>query len=46
MNRTGFLQERTDDFFPFTHRTFQDFLAAKEFVEGDHLEELARRGRS
>ncbi|MGW7417730.1 NACHT domain-containing protein [Streptomyces sp. NPDC054863] len=40
VNRTGLLQERTDDFFQFTHRTFQDFLAAREFVEGDHLAEL------
>jgi hypothetical protein len=43
VNRTGLLQERTDDFFQFTHRTFQDFLAAKEFVEGDHLAELLIR---
>ncbi|MFJ2743480.1 NACHT domain-containing protein [Streptomyces sp. NPDC087440] len=40
VNRTGLLQERVDDFFQFTHRTFQDFLAAKEFVEGGHLPEL------
>ncbi|MFI0978474.1 NACHT domain-containing protein [Streptomyces sp. NPDC021093] len=40
VNRTGLLQERTDDFFQFTHRTFQDFLAAREFVEGDHIAEL------
>ncbi|MFF0744115.1 NACHT domain-containing protein [Streptomyces sp. NPDC004111] len=42
VNRTGLLQERTDDFFQFTHRTFQDFLAAKEFIEGDHLPELLK----
>lgn len=46
VNRTGLLQERTDDFFQFTHRTFQDFLAAKEFVEGDHLAELLTRAEN
>ncbi|MEU8890249.1 NACHT domain-containing protein [Streptomyces sp. NPDC048442] len=46
VNRTGLLQERTDDFFQFTHRTFQDFLAAREFVEGDHLEELLLRAEN
>ncbi|MFF3606400.1 NACHT domain-containing protein [Streptomyces sp. NPDC002463] len=39
LNRSGLLQERTDDVFQFAHRTFQDFLAAKELVDGDHLKE-------
>jgi hypothetical protein len=39
LNRSGLLQERGDDDFQFAHRTFQDFLAAKEFVEGDQLKE-------
>ncbi|MFI5803818.1 NACHT domain-containing protein [Streptomyces sp. NPDC051561] len=43
VNRTGLVQERTDGFLQFTHRTFQDFLAAKEFIEGDHLAELLKR---
>ena len=42
LNRSGLLQERTDDVFQFAHRTFQDFLAAKEFVEDDLLAELLR----
>lgn len=42
INRSGLLQERTDDVFQFTHRTFQDFLAAKEFVEDDCLPEALR----
>ncbi|MFI1014112.1 NACHT domain-containing protein [Streptomyces sp. NPDC020965] len=40
LNRSGLLQERTKDVFQFAHRTFQDFLAAKEFIEGDELNEL------
>ncbi|MFJ9826537.1 NACHT domain-containing protein [Streptomyces sp. NPDC101160] len=40
INRSGLLQERTDDVFQFAHRTFQDFLAAKEFVDDDLLKEL------
>ncbi|WP_309235397.1 NACHT domain-containing protein [Streptomyces sp. TRM64462] len=40
LNRTGLLQERSDDVFQFTHRTFQDFLAAKEFVEDDNVKEM------
>ncbi|MFI1400626.1 NACHT domain-containing protein [Streptomyces sp. NPDC020681] len=40
LNRSGLLQERSDDVFQFAHRTFQDFLAAKEFVEGDHIREM------
>ncbi|MCT4354509.1 NACHT domain-containing protein [Streptomyces sp. Je 1-79] len=42
LNRSGLLQERTDDVFQFAHRTFQDFLAAKEFVEDDLVAELLR----
>nr|WP_318210656.1 NACHT domain-containing protein [Streptomyces sp. SJL17-1] len=42
LNRSGLLQERTDDVFQFAHRTFQDFLAAKEFVEDDLVPELLR----
>ncbi|MEV6397299.1 NACHT domain-containing protein [Streptomyces sp. NPDC051907] len=40
LNRSGLLQERADDVYQFIHRTFQDFLAAKEFVEDDHVSEL------
>ncbi|MFD3654458.1 NACHT domain-containing protein [Streptomyces sp. NPDC058620] len=40
LNRSGLLQERTDDAYQFAHRTFQDFLAAKELIEDDHLNEL------
>nr|WP_258050022.1 NACHT domain-containing protein [Streptomyces finlayi] len=40
LNRSGLLQERTDDTYQFAHRTFQDFLASKELVEDDHLNEL------
>ncbi|MFK4227312.1 NACHT domain-containing protein [Streptomyces sp. NPDC019890] len=42
LNRSGLLQERGDDDFQFAHRTFQDFLAAKEFVEGDHIQEALK----
>ncbi|MEU9100650.1 NACHT domain-containing protein [Streptomyces sp. NPDC048361] len=42
LNRSGLLQERADNVFQFTHRTFQDFLAAKEFVDDGHLGELLR----
>ncbi|MFF3404039.1 NACHT domain-containing protein [Streptomyces sp. NPDC002659] len=42
LNRSGLLQERAEDAFQFAHRTFQDFLAAKEFVEDGHLNELLR----
>ncbi|MEW2066432.1 NACHT domain-containing protein [Streptomyces sp. NPDC007346] len=42
LNRSGLLQQHTDDTYQFIHRTFQDYLAAKEFVEGDHLNELLR----
>lgn len=40
LNRSGLLQERSDETYQFIHRTFQDYLAAKEFVEDDHLNEL------
>ncbi len=42
LNRSGLLQEHGDDTYQFIHRTFQDYLAAKEFVEDDHLNELLR----
>ncbi|MFI6288704.1 NACHT domain-containing protein [Streptomyces sp. NPDC051018] len=42
LNRSGLLQEQVEGVFQFTHRTFQDFLAAKEFVEGDQMYELLR----
>ncbi|MER8045702.1 NACHT domain-containing protein [Streptomyces sp. NPDC094032] len=42
INRSGLLQERTDGVFHFAHRTFQDFLAAKELVEDDGLPEALR----
>ncbi|MFB7375444.1 NACHT domain-containing protein [Streptomyces sp. NPDC056222] len=45
LNRTGLLHERTDSVFQFAHRTFQDFLAAKEFVEDDLIPELLRHAR-
>ncbi|WP_329119182.1 NACHT domain-containing protein [Streptomyces sp. NBC_01353] len=45
LNRSGLLQQRTDDVFQFAHRTFQDFLAAKEFVEDDLVPELLRHAR-
>ncbi|MEU6045727.1 NACHT domain-containing protein [Streptomyces griseus] len=42
LNRSGLLQEHTDAAYQFIHRTFQDYLAAKELVEDDHLGELLR----
>ncbi|MEU6259334.1 NACHT domain-containing protein [Streptomyces sp. NPDC047043] len=42
LNRSGVLQERGDGSYQFIHRTFQDFLAAKELVEGNSLGELIR----
>ncbi|MDN0198012.1 serine protease [Streptomyces sp. S.PNR 29] len=42
LNRSGLLQERGDDSYQFIHRTFQDFLAAKELVESNSLRELVR----
>jgi len=40
LNRTGLLQEHTEGYIQFIHRTFQDYLAAKEFAETDSLNEL------
>lgn len=42
LNRSGLLQEHADATYQFIHRTFQDYLAAKELVEDDHLNELLR----
>ncbi|WP_406474907.1 NACHT domain-containing protein [Streptomyces sp. NBC_01615] len=42
LNRSGLLQERAEDSYQFIHRTFQDFLAAKELVESGSLKELVR----
>ncbi|WP_449477146.1 NACHT domain-containing protein [Streptomyces abikoensis] len=40
LNRSGLLQERSPDAVQFIHRTFQDYLAAKELQESDCLDEL------
>ncbi|KNB52054.1 serine protease [Streptomyces caatingaensis] len=40
LNRSGLLQERATDSIQFIHRTFQDYLAAKEFQDSDSLHEL------
>lgn len=40
LNRSGLLQERAADSLQFIHRTFQDYLAAKEFQDSDSLDEL------
>ncbi|MEV4880878.1 NACHT domain-containing protein [Streptomyces cyaneofuscatus] len=40
LNRSGMLQEHGDDTYQFIHRTFQDYLAAKELIEDDHVNEL------
>ncbi|MFC5723723.1 NACHT domain-containing protein [Streptomyces gamaensis] len=40
LNRTGLLQELAVDSLQFIHRTFQDYLAAKEFQDSDSLDEL------
>lgn len=42
LNRSGLLKEHGDDIYQFIHRTFQDYLAAKELIEDDHLGELLR----
>ncbi|WP_372350758.1 NACHT domain-containing protein [Streptomyces sp. KL116D] len=42
LNRSGLLQEHGNDTYQFIHRTFQDFLAAKELVESGSLAELVR----
>lgn len=46
LDRSGLLQERADDAIQFIHRTFQDFLAAKEFHESGFLLELLEHARS
>ncbi|MGW0949401.1 NACHT domain-containing protein [Streptomyces sp. NPDC002623] len=38
--RSGVLEERTQDSIQFIHRTFQDFLAAREFLDSECLQEL------
>ncbi|MHB9852680.1 NACHT domain-containing protein [Streptomyces krungchingensis] len=40
LNRSGLLQERNEKVVQFIHRTFQDYLAAKELQESDGLGEL------
>ncbi|ANW19704.1 ATP-binding protein [Streptomyces clavuligerus] len=40
LNRSGLLQQRTGDTIQFIHRTFQDYLAAKEFAETGSVGEL------
>ncbi|MFI6337953.1 NACHT domain-containing protein [Streptomyces sp. NPDC050535] len=42
LNRSGLLQESAEDSYQFIHRTFQDYLAAKELVESGSLNELVR----
>lgn len=42
LNRSGLLQERNGDAIQFIHRTFQDYLAAKEFHESGSLNEMLR----
>ncbi|MFE8965378.1 NACHT domain-containing protein [Streptomyces albogriseolus] len=42
LNRSGLLQERSESAVQFIHRTFQDYLAAKEIQESDGLGELLR----
>ncbi|MEE1797908.1 NACHT domain-containing protein [Streptomyces sp. JV176] len=46
LNRSGLLQERADDEIQFIHRTFQDYLAARAFVEGGSLTELLRNAHN
>ncbi|MER5889196.1 NACHT domain-containing protein [Streptomyces sp. NPDC001941] len=45
LNRSGLLRERTDESYEFIHRTFQDFLAAKEFTDNGDLDELVLRSQ-
>ncbi|MFE6702042.1 NACHT domain-containing protein [Streptomyces sp. NPDC057718] len=40
LNRSGLLRKHGDDTYQFIHRTFQDYLAAKELIEDEHLGEL------
>ncbi|WP_326611028.1 NACHT domain-containing protein [Streptomyces scopuliridis] len=40
LNRSGLLQERGDRAVQFIHRTFQDYLSARAFIEGGSLMEL------
>lgn len=42
LNRSGLLQAPSTDSVQFIHRTFQDYLAAKEFQESDSLDELLK----
>jgi hypothetical protein len=43
LNRSGLLRLRGEDSVEFIHRTFQDYLAAKEFAETDSMAELLGR---
>ncbi|MFH8619837.1 NACHT domain-containing protein [Streptomyces sp. NPDC017979] len=43
VNRSGLLQQRTVDTIQFIHRTFQDYLAAKELAENNSIGELVNR---
>ncbi|MFF0450666.1 NACHT domain-containing protein [Streptomyces sp. NPDC004609] len=43
LNRSGLLQQHTGEAVQFIHRTFQDYLAAKEFAETDSMSELLQR---
>ncbi|MFE0425226.1 NACHT domain-containing protein [Streptomyces sp. NPDC058953] len=43
INRSGLLQQRTGATIQFIHRTFQDYLAAKELSETDSVGELVGR---
>ncbi|MEO3978945.1 NACHT domain-containing protein [Streptomyces sp. CAU 1734] len=42
LNRSGLLQQRRGNAIQFIHRTFQDYLAAKELAETDSADELVR----
>ncbi|MFI9269474.1 tetratricopeptide repeat protein [Kitasatospora sp. NPDC052896] len=43
LERTGLLAETSTETFEFVHRTFQDYLAAREFVQDRDFGMLARR---